>query len=314
MASPFTRVHPALALIAARPDREPSLAALARRAGVSPFHLHRLFSGVAGETPKAYSLRLRLSHGAALLLTGDASVLDIALTCGFRNHESFTRAFKRLFGLTPSAYRSRGFAAGRAPADPSSHVETIARTGPCVRLYHAAIEAPLSRSIMAYEIVRKELTAQPVLVVRRRVPRSGIAAAIGEALGHIFEYAQRKGIALTGHPFTRYVDVGAGLLTIEPGMRIAGSHDRAVENVEAWRSGATDTGVVEDVLPSGPAATTIHRGPYETLADAYAELETWIEAQGAQRSGAPWESYLTDPVEQPDPMQWQTEVSWPIKS
>lgn len=48
-------------------------------------------------------------------------------------------------------------------------------------------------------------------------------------------------------------------------------------------------GVVEDLLPGGPAATTVHEGPYDT-------------------AGAPWESYITDPAEYPDPKDWKTEV------
>ena len=70
--APFTRVQPALALAASRPDTDLRLAVLAAHAGLSAFHLHRLLSAVAGETPKAYTLRLRLGHGAARLLTGAA--------------------------------------------------------------------------------------------------------------------------------------------------------------------------------------------------------------------------------------------------
>ena len=63
---------------------------------------------------------------------------------------------------------------------------------------------------MPYSITKKELPPQPVLIVRRRVKRSEIAATIGEALPHIFVYAQQNGIALAGLPFTRYVEMGPG--------------------------------------------------------------------------------------------------------
>jgi AraC family transcriptional regulator len=249
----FARVQPALALAAKSPDQDLRLAALAARSRLSAFHLHRMFSAVAGETPKEYTLRLRLSRGAALLLTSDRSVLDIALDCGFKSHEGFTRAFARQFGMTPR------------------------------------------------------------LLVRRRVKRSGIAAAIGESLPHIFQYAQEHGIALAGHPFTRYVEVGAGLLTIEPGMRIVGTRPASVFCVNGARTADGEGSVIEDVLPVGPAATTVHAGGYETLPDAYAALETWMESQSLRASGPPWESYVTDPSEHPDPKNWKTEVCWPIK-
>lgn len=76
---------------------------------------------------------------------------------------------------------------------------------------------------MTTQIATKDLAPQRVLVVRRRIKRSEIAATIGETLPQIFAYAQQHGMALSGLPFTRYVQVGHGLMTIEPGMRVAAS-------------------------------------------------------------------------------------------
>jgi AraC-like DNA-binding protein len=61
---------------------------------------------VLGETPGTHQRRLRLDRGAWLLLTSRATVLDVALETGFENHETFTRAFRTRFGLTPSAFRA----------------------------------------------------------------------------------------------------------------------------------------------------------------------------------------------------------------
>ncbi len=319
--APFKRVQPALALAAARLDEPLPLAVLSARAGISPFHLHRLFSAVAGETPKQYILRLRVSRAAAMLLASDDSVLDIALSCGFQSHEAFTRAFRRRFGLTPRDYRARGFTTAAGVATAVSHAAIVSRVGPCVGLYHVRPDGSAQRREMSYSIVKKALVPQPVLVVRRRVKRSEIAIAITEALPQIFQYAQERGIALAGHPFTRYVEIGAGLLTIEPGMRVVGSPAAAPSggaDQDTLASGASaaappDGGVIEDTLPGGPAATTVHAGPYDTLQDAYAALETWMESEGVPPAGAPWESYITDPGEHPDPKDWKTEVSWPVK-
>jgi len=155
---------------------------------------------------------------------------------------------------------------------------------------------------MAYSITRKELAPQPVLVVRRRVKRSDIAATIAEVLPQIFLHAQQNGIALAGLPFTRYVEMGPGMVTMEPGMRVASPN----------ASGTGD--VIADTLPGGPVATTMHMGPYDKLHDAYAAIEQWMESQGLPSGGAPWESYVTDPGEYPDPKDWKTEVFWPLKS
>jgi AraC family transcriptional regulator len=310
MTSLFTRAQPALALAAANPDGDLRLAVLAAHAGLSVFHLHRVLSAVTGETPKEYTLRLRVGHGAALLLTTGQSVLDIALSCGFNSHEAFTRAFQRQFDTTPRAYRARGFATTVTPAEAASHARLVREIGPCIGLFHVRTNGRLEDNHMAYEIEKKELAAQPVLVARRRVKRSEIATAITEVLPHVFQYAQQHGIALSGHPFTRYKEMGAGLITIEPGIRVAGP---LPAEAAASRQVAATGGVVEDVLPAGPAAVTTHMGPYDTLSEAYAAIETWMEAEGQAAAGAPWESYITDPAEHPDPKDWKTEVAWPLK-
>jgi AraC family transcriptional regulator len=309
--TPFDRVQPAMAFVTAHLDADLPLAALSAQAGLSPFHLHRLFSAVAGETPKEFTLRLRLGRGAAMLLGGDESVLDIALACGFQSHEAFTRAFRRQFGMAPRAYRARGFAAGAGTIDSARHAEMVERAGPCVGLIHMRPDGQARGHEMTYSVVKKDLVPQPVLLVRRRVPRSEIAATIGGVLPSLFQYAQQHGIALAGHPLTRYVEIGAGLLTIEPAMRVVPSGKPAAA-VATHADGSTESDVVEDVLPGGPAATTVHAGPYETLHEAYAALEMWIESNGFLPVGAPWESYITDPAEHPDPKDWKTEVSWPI--
>jgi AraC family transcriptional regulator len=304
----FRRVQPALAFVAANLDDDLALARVADHAGMSSFHLHRMFSAVAGETPKQLTRRLRLNRGAAMLLDGDESVLTVALSCGFQSHEGFTRAFRRQFGLSPWDYRERGFTGGRpSVADVAAHAALVQQIGPCIGLFHVRAQETSRRNDVTYSIVKKDLAEQPVLLVRRRVKRSEIAATIGAVLPSIFQYAQERGIALSGHPLTRYSATGLGLLTIEPAMRIVGPRPSAAS------AGPAEGDVIVDVLPAGPAATTVHNGSYETLQDAYAALEAWMESNAIQPAGAPWESYITDPAEHPDPKDWRTEVCWPIR-
>jgi AraC-like DNA-binding protein len=82
-------------------DRELDLQTLGSKYGYSPFHFQRLFSSALGETPKEYIQRLRLEKAAYKLQITDESVFDICLSVGFKNHETFTRAFRRYFGSAP---------------------------------------------------------------------------------------------------------------------------------------------------------------------------------------------------------------------
>jgi AraC family transcriptional regulator len=78
---------------------------MARAACFSRRQFHRLMLQVFGETPGTHQRRLRLDRAAWLLLTSRATVLDVALKTGFENHETFTRAFRTRFGVTPSVFR-----------------------------------------------------------------------------------------------------------------------------------------------------------------------------------------------------------------
>ncbi|WP_110045453.1 AraC family transcriptional regulator [Paenibacillus cellulosilyticus] len=89
-------------------DEELSLSRLAQVAGFSDFHFHRVFQTMAGETVMDYVRRRRLAVSAYRVAYSDERLLDIALHCGFQNHETFTRAFKRMFGRTPGEYRKLG--------------------------------------------------------------------------------------------------------------------------------------------------------------------------------------------------------------
>src|SRR5215469_10725742 len=213
MAVPFEEMQKVLAHLETHLDGDVSLKALAVKAGYSEFHLHRLFAKAIGETPGQLRLRLRLGRGALLLLTGGDSLLDVALSCGFQSHEAFCRAFRRRFGMTPRTYRKRGFAQRLEASQAKDHIRFARKIAPCVGLYRMKREPESEEHNMTYSVTREELTPQPVLVVRRRVKRSEIASTIAVALPRVFAYAERNGIALAGLPFTRYVEMGPGLIT-----------------------------------------------------------------------------------------------------
>jgi AraC family transcriptional regulator len=292
-----------------RLDGDVSLDALAARSGWSAFHLHRAFRRLVGETPKAYTQRLRLDRAAARLANGTDRVVDVALDNGFGSHEVFTRAFTRRYGRSPERYRAAARSSATAEAR-ARHAEATEASGPCLTLYHLSLDEPESRRagpqprlgssfMTAPTIERKELQPQPALVVKRRVARSEIATTIAESLGKTYPYALQNGLAIAGRPFVRYSDVSPGLMTMETGTPLA-AHAPGVGEIEAI------------TLPGGPAAVAVHMGPYDTLQETYAAIERWMQQQGVRPGGSPWESYITDPAEHPDPANWRTDVYWPI--
>src|SRR5215510_9552147 len=198
----------------------PTLDAIAARAGWSPFHLHRAFRAMVGETPKQYTLRLRLERAAARLITSDEAVLDIAMATGFNSHEVFTRAFRRLFGRTPAAYR-RSFRRAPAPVR-QRHAAVVETSGPCIGLYRITVDSDSRRSEMpTLSIERRDLNPQPFLFVRAQAARHEISKAIAESLGKAFPYAMQQGLPIAGRPTARYLTSGPGLFDMQIGVPIA---------------------------------------------------------------------------------------------
>ena len=81
---------------------------LAEVAGLSKYHFLRQFSSAVGMTPGAYLRTLRLCQAARKLRTSDMPILEVALSVGFADHPSFSRAFARHMGMTPSEYQKLG--------------------------------------------------------------------------------------------------------------------------------------------------------------------------------------------------------------
>lgn len=155
---------------------------------------------------------------------------------------------------------------------------------------------------MTYDITKKTLEAQPVLYRSNQCEQAAIAKAMGESLPAVAHYATEKGFTMVGPPFSRYTSFSPELVSFDAGIPVApGASGDAEKNITAGE------------LCAGDVARTIHKGPYDGLREAYAALEKWIAAEGLEMAGAPWEVYLTDPGELPNPEEWLTEILWPVK-
>jgi len=103
------RIQRAVALIEhaiGHGDEPPELSRLAEAASFSPFHFHRVYRAMTGETTGQTVARLRLLQGLRLLANGERSVTDAALAVGYQTPQAFTRALRQGIGGTPSELRA----------------------------------------------------------------------------------------------------------------------------------------------------------------------------------------------------------------
>lgn len=100
------RINKALLFIDANLSKKLVLERVAQEASFSAYHFHRLFSVVVGETLNAYILRKRIEKSAKLLLRKENRfVADIAFEVGFESASSFSRSFKKFYGVSPSEFK-----------------------------------------------------------------------------------------------------------------------------------------------------------------------------------------------------------------
>ena len=127
------RVARAVAAIVADPMADHRLEDLARLAHFSPFHFHRVYASVAGETVATTVRRVRLALATQLLEAGSQSITQVALAVGYESPQAFTRAFGQFTGQSPREFQ-RQMARAVLDVDAIPQAGNDGGTPPAVRI------------------------------------------------------------------------------------------------------------------------------------------------------------------------------------
>ncbi|MBT8227105.1 MAG: helix-turn-helix transcriptional regulator [Dactylosporangium sp.] len=108
-----------------------TVAAMAEAASYSLYHFCRVFGRYTRHTPYDYLMRRRMTAAAHDVVTTDRKIVDVAMEFQFETHEGFTRAFHRLFAVSPTDARRRGgvCATRRLPRLTGEHLACLQRQG-----------------------------------------------------------------------------------------------------------------------------------------------------------------------------------------
>lgn len=272
-------------------DEALSLEELARVAHFSPYHFHRIFQGMVGETLMTHVRRLRLERAAMRLKAGDQPVTQIAFEAGYETHEAFTRAFRAMFDASPTEFRQLHQPIEMGPAPSGVHFSPEGLN----------TFQPQETGGSKMEASIKRLDPMRVAFVRHTGPYH----ECGQAWQQLCGWAGPKGLF---GPQTRMLGLCHDDPQVTPPDKVR--YD-ACMTVDGSVEPEGKVGVQE--VAGGDYATALHQGPYENLAQTYAQLcGEWIPAQGREIAGAPSvEVYLNDPNTTP-PEQLRTEVHVPL--
>lgn len=236
----------ALTYIQANLDGDLSLLALAEAAGgCSTPYFARRFAAMMAETPKQYTARLRLERAALRLILLDDGILDIALDCGFSNHETFSRAFRRQFGVTPISFRRKG----RLPPAPPAKQELPQRAD-------AAEPSSLSRTVV------RTLQSMSLAFIRHTGPYEKVPIGMWDTLT---DWAHRRRIQRP--PILLGIAHDAPGITRPQHLRF----DAAIRIPSEFRPAARSR-VGYQRFEGGLFAFTTSVGPFTSLPAAYSEV------------------------------------------
>ena len=279
------RIDRVLQHMGAHLDADLDLNALAEIAHLSPYHFHRIYAGITGETAAESLRRMRLHRAAGSLIGAATPIAAIAKRAGYGSVAAFGRAFQASYGTAPAAYRKRG----ALVMDYSDHPAASPSHKPEHAMFNVTIRDTAPVRLAAFR-------------------HQGHYLEIGPVFERLYTWAGPRGLM---GPATR-------------GIGIYYSDTQSAPPAE-WQSdacisvGETVTQSAEPGAPriidlaGGRHAVLRHQGPYAELHKAYTWLfGTWLPQSGEEPADRPcFEEYLNNPRDLP-PQEWLTEISLPL--
>ena len=161
-----------------------SLGELAELADLSPFHFHRVFQAMVGETPNDFVKRLRLEKSLYLMSYGKKnSLTTVALECGFSSSSDFSRSFKLRYGVAPSKFDLDAWR-----AENGKRIDAAAAESP-----FKLTKAPSRANPDNFRVHIRELPPRTVAYIRVSDPYQG--DGVVKAVSRLMAWAEARQLA-----------------------------------------------------------------------------------------------------------------------
>lgn len=251
---------------------------LAEIACLSPYHWHRIYTAMRGETITATVRRLRLQRAADQLANSEMASAEIAERAGYGSTDAFGRSFRHAYGMTPAAYRANGS--------------------------HAAFKAAnRERDADGFPVALETLAPAHCAAVNH----SGSYMQIDRAMGRLFSgLAAQKLMPPAPKMMAVFFD--------DPNL-VQADQLRSQACVPVGEGVALVPPLHGVVVRGGLYARLRYKGPYADMRDAYRWLlGVWLPGSGQEADDAPvFEAYLNDPRDVP-PAELLTDIHLPLRA
>jgi AraC family transcriptional regulator len=180
------RVNRAIDAVVTGLDQPWTLEEVARAAGFSPFHFHRVFRALMGETLGQFVKRVRLERALSIMARMPRrSLTEVALACGFASSSDFSRSFKQRYGVPPSQFDLRSWRDERR-GDVVASVENTAG--------HLHLERlPPGQNPDGFEVRLRDLPGRAVAYIRVLDPYRG--TGVVDACERLLAWAEERALA-----------------------------------------------------------------------------------------------------------------------
>jgi AraC family transcriptional regulator len=272
-----------LAYIDANLEGDLSVKTLSQVANFSAFHFHRQFTVFVGVPVSRYVQLMRLRRAAHCLSSlAEYSVLDAAFGAGFESPEAFSRAFRRAFGTTPSAFRKQ----------PNWQVWSAVFTIP-----HFSRSIIMQIRIVEFHEVRVAASEH-----------CGAPGLVNESVRKFIEWRMQSGQSPVASSRSFGIPFGNPDTTPAEEFRFAicgEIHDAVATN---------EFGVTERVIAGGRCAVVRHVGSTDHIGESiYPIYRDWLPTSGEELRDQPlFFDYLSIYPETPQD-QWQTDIYVPLQ-
>lgn len=259
-------------------DGDLSIERLSTVAHFSPYHLHRIFHAMTGNTVAETVRRLRLHRAASDLLLPQRTIEDVATRAGYASVEAFTRAFRNAYGNPPGAYRTK-------------------------RLAAFSIEFLQSKGADMHDVTVKSLPA----IELATLPHLGEYLEIGRTFEKLVIEAGAAGLM---GPDTRSIGIYFDDPEATPVEELKSKAGLTIKHAKLTKM----TNAEATTIPGGRHAILRHTGPYSDLLKSYRWLfGVWLPESGEEAANRPcFEEYVNDPTQTP-PSELLTDIHLPLE-